>query len=86
MHRLRDIHYARKEHEHAVKWCTKCAEAGLPIAMFNLGVCLDLGEGIAAPDYPAAADWYKRAAGAGLGDAANNLSHMYTVGRGGHGR
>jgi len=39
---------------------TKAAEAGLPIAQFNLACMLDRGEGVAAPDYPAAAGWYKQ--------------------------
>jgi len=50
--------------------------------MFNLATMLDKGQGAAAPDYPAAADWYKRAADAGDGDAPVNLAHMYTNGRG----
>ena len=79
---LGSIHIVRKEHEQAVEWYTKGAEAGVPRAMFNLGVCLDMGEGGAAPDYPAAADWYRRAADAGHAEAAHNLSTMYTVGRG----
>ena len=49
---------------------------------FNLGCCLDEGLGLAAPDYPTVADWYRRAAVAGHGDAALNLSGMYLVGRG----
>ena len=77
-----DIHYSRNEHEQAVKWYIKGAEAGLPRAMFHLGCCLDTGEGVAAPDYPAAADWYRRAADAGFEQAATNLCEMYTVGRG----
>jgi TPR repeat protein len=79
---LGDIHDERKEHERAVEWYTQGAEAGLPGSMYNLGCCLDLGEGVAAPDCPAAADWYLRAAVAGMGDAAQNLCRMYTVGRG----
>ena len=71
------------EHEQAVKWYTKGAEAGLPKAMLLLGCSLDEGEGVAAPDYPMAAGWYRRAAAAGNADAANNLNHMYEVGRGG---
>jgi TPR repeat protein len=51
--------------------------------MLNLGCRLDRGEGVAAPDHPAAADWYRRAADAGSGEAAYNLLSMYTVGRGG---
>jgi TPR repeat protein len=37
---------------------------------------------VAAPDSPAAADWYRRAADAGIASAAVNLCDMYTVGRG----
>ena len=58
MYQLGCIHDARNESEEAVKWFTKGAEAGLPLAMFDLGVCLDKGEG-AAPDYPAAVGWYR---------------------------
>jgi len=82
MFRLAFIHSQRKEHETAVKWYTMGAEAGLPPAMFNLGVKIDQGEGVAAPDYPAAAGWYRRAADAGHGGAAHNLSNVYSVGRG----
>ena len=66
----------------AVEWLTKGAKAGLPRAMFNLGCSLDKGEGMAAPDYPAAVGWHKRAADAGNASAAVNLSSMYVVGRG----
>jgi len=82
MSALGNIHEERKEHERAVLWYTKGAEAGLPRAMFNLGSLLVDGKGVAAPDYPAAVDWYRRAADAGVGAAAANLSAMYTVGRG----
>jgi len=82
MHALGIIHHTRNEHEQAVKWYTKGAEAGLPKAMFNLGVCLDEGQGVAAPDCLAAADWYSRAADAGHGEAARALSDVYTLGRG----
>ena len=76
MHTLGSIHRAREEHAQAVEWFTKGAEAGLPKAL------LDTGEGVAAPDCPAAADWYSRAAAAGVGQAAYNLCTMYAVGRG----
>ena len=81
MYELGAIHRDRKEHERAVEWHTKGAEAGLPKAMYALGVNLDMGEGVAAPDYPAAAHWYRRAAEAGDSWAMNNLSAMYTAGR-----
>jgi TPR repeat protein len=77
MHALGSIHNVRKEHEQSVEWNTKAAEAGLPDAMFNLGCCLDNGEGAAA------LGWYRRAADAGHGQAAANVSAMYTVGAGG---
>ena len=79
---LGDIHDTRKEHEQAVAWYTKGGEAGLPNAMIILGVCLDEGRGVVAPDCPAAADWYRRAADAGDWGAAVNLSLMYSLGRG----
>jgi TPR repeat protein len=82
MNKLGSILDKWKEHEQAVEWYTKGSEAGLPKSMFNVAVCLDAGEGVAAPDYPAAADWYRRAADAGHGEAAFNLAEMYTVGRG----
>jgi TPR repeat protein len=58
-----------------MEWYTKGAEAGLPQAMFNLATSLDKGQGVAAPDYPAAANWYRRAADAGDEDAPVNLAH-----------
>jgi TPR repeat protein len=76
-------HTERQEHEQAIEWYTKGAEAGLPTAMYSLGFNLSShDEGGAAPDYPAAAGWYRRAADAGDGSAAINLSVMYTIGRG----
>jgi TPR repeat protein len=57
-------------------------EAGLPQAMFDLGCWLDQGAGLAAPDYPAAAEWLRRAADAGVGVTAQNLANMYALGRG----
>jgi len=82
MHGAGMIHVARKEFERAAEWFAKGAEAGLPDAMFDYGNCLDQGKGVAAPDYPAAAGWYRRAADAGEGRGARNLSLMYAVGRG----
>ena len=82
MEKLGRIHHVRNEHEQAAEWFTKGAEAGLPRAMFALGASLEGMEGVAAPDYPAAAVWYRRAADLGDGMAANNLSSMYTFGRG----
>jgi hypothetical protein len=82
MYEMGCIHNVRKEHEQAVEWFNKGAEAGLPKATFNLAVMLEEGKGVAAPDCPAAAEWYRRAADAGYGAAAHNLSTMYSLGRG----
>ena len=82
METLSSIHRVRKEYEQAVKWATQGAEAWLPNAMFGLGCRLDRGEGVGAPDCPAAAGWFRRAADAGSWAAASSLSHMYAVGRG----
>ena len=49
----------------------------------NLGCGLESGKGVAAPDYPAAVGWFRRAAESGHGPAAINLSDMYAAGRGG---
>jgi len=79
---LAQAYHAGNQHEKAVEWFAKAAETGLPKATFSLGCCLEQGEGVAAPDYPAAVGWYKCAAAAGNASAANNLCSMYTVGRG----
>jgi TPR repeat protein len=78
---LGGIHYLWKEHEQAVAWQTKAAEAGLPDAMFDLG-CYLAGEG-GLPDPQAVMGWYRRAADAGHGGAAQHIAAMYTVGSGG---
>ena len=82
MYKLGSIHRVRNEHEQAIEWFTKGAEAGLPKAMFSLGFCLDEGNGGAAPDHPAAVGWYRCASDAGHAGAAKNLSVMYTLGSG----
>jgi TPR repeat protein len=64
-HELGSIQGVRNEHEQAVAWFTEGAEAGLPRATFSLGCCLEDGIGVAALDYPTAADWY---IGCGRGD------------------
>jgi TPR repeat protein len=83
METLGSIHIVRKGYEQAMQWYTKGAEAGLPGAMYKLGSMLDQGQGVAAPpDCLAAADWFRPAADAGHRAAANNLSGMYSLGRG----
>ena len=79
----------------ATHWMRKAAEDGDTPSCLRLACRMytdqpyarevgHVGEsaGVAAPDYPAAADWYRRASDAGHGGAAYNLGSMYTVGRG----
>jgi len=79
---LSRMHYRMNEDERAMECLSKGAEAGLPNAMHNFACGLPEGKGMAAPDYVAAAGWYKRAADGGDAKAANNLSHMYQLGCG----
>jgi TPR repeat protein len=81
MYELGGIYRAMKEYEQARKWYTMGAKAGVPRAKFYLGQLLSKGVGVAA-DYPAAADWFRRAADAGDADGAQNLAAMYSIGRG----
>jgi TPR repeat protein len=76
------MHNVWKDYDQAIKWATLAAEAELPIATFNIGVLLERGEAAEAPDYRAAAGWYRRAANAGDAASAFNLCTLYTVGRG----
>jgi len=72
----------RNEYEQGVAWFRKGAEAGSPRAMRSLGYRLRDGDGVAAPDYPAAADWMRLAADGGDGTAASALADMYAIGCG----
>jgi TPR repeat protein len=76
MYAVGSIHYLWKEHEQAVAWSTKAAEAGLPEAMFSLGCCLANGEGAAAPDHQAGMGWFRRATDAGHGGAVQVESSL----------
>jgi TPR repeat protein len=55
MQTLGSIYDERKEYEEAVAWFTMAAEAGLPRSKFTVGVFLDAGIGVAAPDHAAGA-------------------------------
>ena len=64
MNLLGSIYDVRKDMDQAVEWYTKGAEAGLPLAQYNLGVCLDAGTGVAAPVVQAGSRSWPRARGA----------------------
>lgn len=57
------------------------AEAGDPIAMFNLGVHYDAGKGVSR-DLKEAAKWYLKSAEAGFAHAQNSIGSMYQAGDG----
>ena len=62
-------------------WAERAAKAGVPEAMFNLGLFMYEGQG-GPPDLPGAADWFTRAAKLGLKDAQYNLARLYENGYG----
>jgi TPR repeat protein len=70
-----------EEYEEAVKWYTMAAENGMPKAMYNLGVRLYTGEGVAS-DPTTAAMWFERAAAHGSVDSMRQLASMFTIGNG----
>ena len=65
----------------AVSWYQKAAEAGLPEANYNLGICYAEGRGV-AQDYAAAASWYRKAAEQGDAGGQYNLGLCYYNGQG----
>ena len=69
--------YDRKD----VAALSRMAKAGDQVAQFNLGASYTEGRGI-AQNYPAAADWYRKAADQGFANAQNNLGYMYESGLG----
>jgi TPR repeat protein/S1-C subfamily serine protease len=71
----------RTDYEQAFRRLLPCAEAGDPIAQFNLGLMHDSGEG-ASRDDAEAVRWYRLAAEQGLAEAQFNLGFMYDTGRG----
>lgn len=76
-----DAAYARGDHATALRLFRTLAQAGDPIAQFNMGVMLDFGQGT-APDAAQAAQWYRRAAVQGHPAAQFNLGGMYLDGAG----
>jgi hypothetical protein len=69
------------DYELALHHLLPCAEAGDPIAQFNLGLMYDLGDGVPQDDAEAAR-WYRRAAEQGVVEAQNNVGHMHANGEG----
>ncbi len=64
----------------AKKLYTQASEAGNPRAMHNLAVMLADGDG--HPDYPGAADWFRKAATYGIHDSQYNLAILLARGLG----
>jgi TPR repeat protein len=70
-----------KDHERAFKLHELAAEAGLPIASFNLGTHYFLGKGV-EQNFEKARDCFEAAARQGFAQAAVNLGNMYMNGHG----
>ncbi len=58
------------------------AEAGDPVAQFNLGKLYEFGGANLRRDYVQSARWYREAAAQGVAAAQNNLGLMHAQGRG----
>jgi TPR repeat protein len=65
----------------AVSWFRKAADAGIPVAMNNLGDMYENGRGVPRDDAQAVS-WFRKAANAGFPPAMNSLGSMYENGRG----
>jgi serine/threonine-protein kinase len=73
--------YAAKNYASARELAEPCAKDGNPDCQFILGRILETGS--SGPKDPgAAADWYRKAADAGLAKARNNLGGLYYRGEG----
>jgi TPR repeat protein len=70
-----------KDFAKALPHLQKAADAGDPIAMNNLGLLYENGQGI-AQDYGKAREWYQKAADAGNADAMVGLGVLYQSGQG----
>jgi serine/threonine protein kinase len=73
--------YAAKNYAGARELAEPCAKDGNPDCQFILGRILETGAS-GAKDPGAAADWYRKAADAGLAKARNNLGGLYYRGEG----
>lgn len=76
-----DSHYWRKEYADAVRLFRKAAEQGYAPAQWKLGLCYDLGEGV-AKNKEEAIRWYRKAADQGYANAQYNLGVCYQYGVG----
>jgi FOG: TPR repeat, SEL1 subfamily len=70
-----------KDDAQALIWFRKAANQGEAVALFNLGLAYDKGDGV-PKDSAQAAVWYRKAADKGNVFAQINLGSMYTRGEG----
>lgn len=73
--------YRNGDFEAAADIWRRLADAGDPLAQFNLGILHDLGQGVPR-DAATAAEWFRRSAEQGDPIAAYNLGLMLAEGRG----
>ena len=74
-------YYNDRNYTEAVKWYRKAAEQGNSVAQNNLGVCYEIGKGV-AQSYTEAVKWYSKAAEQDYAIAQNNLGVCYEIGKG----
>lgn len=70
-----------QSYDNAAYWFTQAAEAGSPIAQFNLAVLFEKGAGV-EQSYRSAANWYKKAALQNHAGAQLNLGFLFERGLG----
>ena len=70
-----------KDPSEAVRWFRSAADAGHPIAQYQLGVMYATGNGV-VKDPAEAVRWYREAADRDNADAQNDLAVMYDAGEG----
>lgn len=73
--------YGQRQYEQAVPDLAKAAEAGLPQAQFQLGLCFSTGTGV-EKDLHAAVVCYRQSAKQGYAEAQNSLAVCYANGQG----
>ena len=73
--------YEAKNYANARELAEPCAKGGNPDCQFIMGRLFETGSG-GPKDPGAAADWYRKAADAGLAKARYNLGGMFASGTG----
>jgi TPR repeat protein len=77
MNKLGSIFYQeKKDYNSAVEWFRKASDKGCPRALNNLGMCYELGHGVANVDTDQAFRMYKESAEKGYLEGMFNLGQL----------